>query len=660
MIYLSVLSFLAAILYLYVGFNTLIFNRKSKLCRIFFALSISMVIWSFAGGFLYLAENAVQYSFWNKLAAFGWCTFEALALYFVLIFTENRWIGKWYIKVLVLVPAPIFLFMVLFLFGPNMYTPVWIEKIFYIGNFLYNFIYLAISIYLVYLWGRRSNNQLRRKQSKIIALCSLMPFLLHILFGNILPALHILTLPGMGQIFTLIMFWGVHYAIIRYQFLSIPNSLITNQLFNELTGLTILTDSQGIIIKANKQVQKLLNYSQDDLLGKPFTEVLNLKELECLTANGEGITDMIKIQDVYVPSKIGAPIPFHISVIPLRTQGDLLRGFLILGEDIRATKWLQDEILRHKLTNERLNNSEILFRTIIELTPISIILISKISGEIMYLNTQAVELLNSDREDLIGSKISECFLNPEDMERLINSMKGQKKVTREEALIRRKDGSQFTGMVTMVPSIYQEVEIVLCCVIDMTQQKQVEETLKQNNENISKLNNELMILNDILVNKSVKDGLTNLFNHQYMNEVLEAKLKEIALSKEPMCIMMLDIDHFKWVNDGYGHQVGDKVLVTVADLIMKNTGSNDYIGRYGGEEFIVILTATDITAAAEIAERIRSNIQNYDFEEQDLKVTISIGVVQHGGESASAIVHKADMLLYQAKAKGRNRIEVGD
>jgi diguanylate cyclase (GGDEF)-like protein/PAS domain S-box-containing protein len=371
----------------------------------------------------------------------------------------------------------------------------------------------------------------------------------------------------------------------------------------------------------------------------------------------ESIHKLIRFHDIEVPPKIGIPIPFNISIIPLQSKSNLLLGFLIIGEDIRMTKWLQDEIVKHKLTNQKLRNSEELSRNILEITPVSIILTGKYSNQIKYVNTRAEELFNADRSELIGSVPFGYFMNPEDRNLFIESIKNDKKVNQKEVVFKKRDGSQLPGLVTMLPSIYQGEEVALFCVIDMTEQKRVEETLKQNNENINKLNKELIIMNNVLINKSTKDGLTNLFNHQYINEVLELKVQEAAETKENLCVMMLDIDNFKHVNDRFGHQIGDKVLVTVADLLMKNTRDSDFIGRYGGEEFIVVLPNINRNESIMIAERIRISIQDYDFGVKDLKVTISIGVVQYVDETPNALVNRADMLLYQAKHNGKNRVE---
>jgi diguanylate cyclase (GGDEF)-like protein len=210
----------------------------------------------------------------------------------------------------------------------------------------------------------------------------------------------------------------------------------------------------------------------------------------------------------------------------------------------------------------------------------------------------------------------------------------------------------------MIPSVYQEEEISLSCIIDITSQKKIEETLKQNNDNINKLNSELVMMNNILINKSIKDSLTNLYNHQYINEVLENLLLRTKQDKSNLCIMMLDIDYFKRVNDQFGHLAGDKVLVTICELISKNVRKEDFIGRYGGEEFLVILPGLRLEAAARVAEIIRRSIQSHDFGLNDQRITVSIGVAHYNGETSNVLINRADMLLYQAKSKGRNRVEI--
>lgn len=655
--FLSVISLTASVLYLFVGIQVIQYNKKSELSRIFFLMTFSLAIWSFGSGFLYITQDIYMASLWNKVGAFGWCTFEALVLYFVLVLIGNKNIRHWYIKLVIMMPAFTFLYMVLFLFGPDINTSPLISSIFYIGNFIYNFTYLAVSIFMIFLWGRKSKSRLHKKQSNIITICSLLPFLLNLIVQSILPAIHLSRLPNMGQLFSIIMLLGVYYAMMKYQFMSIPSSLITNELFNELTGLTLLTDSQGFIMKANKQVYKLLGHHQDDIVGNHISNIFYHDDINKAMEDCESIRERIRFADIDLTLKSGNSIPFNITIIPLFTNPKLHSGLLFVGEDIRATKQLEEEIIRHRITNEKLHSSELMFRKILEIAPISIILVSKITGLVLYMNSQAHELYGVGGADLVGSDSTKLFVNLEDRDVLIESIRKKESIINKEVQMIRKDGSRFIGLVTIIPSFYQEQEVALSCIIDMTDQKSIEEKLKQNNDYIHKLNQELVLMNSNLINKSIRDGLTNLYNHQYMNEVLEDKLKQISSRKENLCLMMLDIDHFKRVNDKFGHLIGDKVLKTVADLLMKNTREKDSIGRYGGEEFIVMLSDIALEEAALIAERIRISICDYDYGIEGLKVSISIGVVQYKGEILNTFINKADLLLYQAKAKGRNRVE---
>lgn len=656
MVYLSVLSITASFLYFYVGFLALKSNKRSRLCRICFYLTLSMTIWSFAEGFLYLADNDYIYSFWNKIAAFGWCTFEALVLLFVLTLIENKMVRHWYIRLLIMIPAFLFLFMALFLFGPNIDTPLIVQQLFYTGDFLYNFSYLAISIILLHRWGRRAKSRLQKRQAHIIVISSVIPFFLDLLVQTVLPALHILRLPNIGQIFTLIMLFGVNTAIKKYQFLSIPTAQLTNEFFNELAGLIFLVDSQGRIMKTNQQVHQLLEYNSDGIGDRYITEFIKDIQVNKVLSDCEELQQRIKFTDIQIETRQGKLIPLNITLIPLKTDTNLIRGVLVIGEDIRVTKCLQDEIIKHKLTNEKLQNSEMLLRRLLEITPVAILVISRISGNITYLNVQAAELFAAQEESLAGKEVALVLINPEEKYFLIENMENNR-VKKSEIRLKRLDKTEFIGLVTVIWSVMNDEEVSVVCVVDMTEHKRVEETLKKNNEYIIKLNKELMDMNDDLTNKSIRDGLTNLYNHQYMNEVLERKLQESAVSEEKLCLMMMDIDHFKRVNDRYGHLTGDRVLTEIADMIFKNTRERDYIGRYGGEEFIVILPGTEMEEACRVAQMIRTNIYNHEYGSRDLKVTISIGVVQYAGETSNELINRADMLLYQAKANGRNRVE---
>ncbi len=156
---------------------------------------------------------------------------------------------------------------------------------------------------------------------------------------------------------------------------------------------------------------------------------------------------------------------------------------------------------------------------------------------------------------------------------------------------------------------------------------------------------------------SITDGLTGFYNHKY---IITRLSEEISVSKRyqtPLSIIMFDIDHFKNINDSYGHQVGDYVLVEISNALKANLRQTDLSGRYGGEEFLMILKNTAIEDAYFTAEKVRKKMAEIDWGSYGLHVTISGGVAMYTGETVVELIAKADKLLYKAKNGGRNRIE---
>lgn len=134
--------------------------------------------------------------------------------------------------------------------------------------------------------------------------------------------------------------------------------------------------------------------------------------------------------------------------------------------------------------------------------------------------------------------------------------------------------------------------------------------------------------NQAIYEKSIRDGLTNLYNRHYIESILDNMIEIYNNEGVIFTIMMLDIDFFKLVNDTYGHLCGDKVLLSVSNVLMKVIRSTDYVGRYGGEEFIVIFAETRIEEAIEIAEGIRKNIEELSLDD-GVKITISGGLYEN-------------------------------
>jgi two-component system cell cycle response regulator len=158
---------------------------------------------------------------------------------------------------------------------------------------------------------------------------------------------------------------------------------------------------------------------------------------------------------------------------------------------------------------------------------------------------------------------------------------------------------------------------------------------------------------------TIMDGLTNVHNKRYLLETLERELPRAIRHQRALSLCMFDLDHFKQVNDTYGHIAGDYVLKEVAGVVRSRLRPDDVIARYGGEEFAVLLPETDLKGAAAIAEELRKLIAEkvFEFEGERIPVTISIGCTQLRGEDdAIKLVKAADVKLYEAKRGGRNRV----
>lgn len=157
------------------------------------------------------------------------------------------------------------------------------------------------------------------------------------------------------------------------------------------------------------------------------------------------------------------------------------------------------------------------------------------------------------------------------------------------------------------------------------------------------------------------DGLTGAFNKRYFNEELERELHRFQRYERPLSLLIMDIDHFKQINDEYGHLAGDRVLSQLGLLMSTNIRREDTFCRYGGEEFTVLMPEMDLTGAITMADRLRQLVEeaHFSFEGLDLPVTVSIGVAEADSamKDVDSFIRVADKRLYSAKENGRNRVE---
>lgn len=228
----------------------------------------------------------------------------------------------------------------------------------------------------------------------------------------------------------------------------------------------------------------------------------------------------------------------------------------------------------------------------------------------------------------------------------------------------------------------QSIEILTIFEIDPGDIKPYSQMLQEANDELGKLNlsyeqlvlqlkesktkaeifaNELRFANDKLEKLAFRDGLTDLYNHRYFQEILAKEISRVERYGRPLALLIFDIDHFKKVNDTYGHPAGDQVLISMAQAITKAVRPSDIIARYGGEEFAVILPETNFSGMKVFAERLRRCVATLttDTGQHSIKITISCGGAHYspGDEiSPSILISAADRALYMSKKNGRNMV----
>jgi len=162
-----------------------------------------------------------------------------------------------------------------------------------------------------------------------------------------------------------------------------------------------------------------------------------------------------------------------------------------------------------------------------------------------------------------------------------------------------------------------------------------------------------------LEDQAARDSLTGLYNHGALEDFIDREIARRKRTQEGACFIMIDIDHFKLVNDTYGHQAGDQILKEISRILVSCVRAGDIVGRYGGEEFAIFIDLYDPDSISAFCERIRSAIENHTFKTAsgDVRVTVSLGFCcQRVNEETKPfdIIKRADGALYRAKSDGRN------
>ncbi|HSA99071.1 MAG TPA: diguanylate cyclase [Anaerolineales bacterium] len=195
---------------------------------------------------------------------------------------------------------------------------------------------------------------------------------------------------------------------------------------------------------------------------------------------------------------------------------------------------------------------------------------------------------------------------------------------------------------------------------DVTERKQDEKRLRYANERLQTQLIEIGLLQSKLREQAIRDPLTNLFNRRYLEETLDRELARAGRESYPVCIIMVDLDYFKKINDTYGHDAGDQVLRALANTLAEQSRRGDFACRYGGEEFVIVMPNITKRTAYERAKKLRRclNALQIPYECHRLTTTISMGIACYptNGDTRQALLRAADQAMYAAKRAGRDHI----
>lgn len=410
------------------------------------------------------------------------------------------------------------------------------------------------------------------------------------------------------------------------------------QVIDQIHDSVISVDMEGFITSWNKGSEHLFRYSEEEIIGEhvsrlypeSFHRHLQEDAIPTLLAQGNHGYDTTLIR------KDGSQFAARVSLSVLRDENGAINGMIGYTLDITDQKRAEAELL---LSEER-------FRAIFESTN-DCILVWDRQYNYLYANQAAIDHVGTTRDKVVGKNIRDGLRHVPDfmhlwMER-IDQVFETKKPLRVEDAVPVGDNTVYSESV-LSPIFGNDGSMFAVGVVyrDVTERKFMEDELKR---------------------LAATDPLTGADNRRSFLEKASYELLRSQRYKHPFALLMLDVDHFKSVNDTHGHKWGDQVLKTIVAKSVKTLRDTDLFGRIGGEEFAIILPETDTQAAIEVSERLRQTLSQIKIstDRGAIQITVSIGlaIIESRDDTLDTIMGRADAALYEAKQAGRNKLVRG-
>ncbi len=299
------------------------------------------------------------------------------------------------------------------------------------------------------------------------------------------------------------------------------------------------------------------------------------------------------------------------------------------------------EELVAKRTSE-LERAEVHLRQIFEAAPVALFLTRVKDQAVIDANPRAAALFERSLDELAGIKTVDFWVDLAEREKLMLLVRQRGIVEGFNARLRTATGKEFWAELSLRALLVDGEPCLMAGVRDISEQKALEERLRE---------------------LATTDGLTGIYNRRHFYEIGHAEVARANRYEGDLSAAMIDVDHFKALNDSHGHAVGDEALRQLAAVARRELRRVDVLARYGGEEFVVLLPQTSAEAARVVLERLRAAVETMPIAtpEGEVKMTVSAGVIaRRPDESLEAMLRRADDALYRAKAGGRNRVIVDE
>lgn len=412
-------------------------------------------------------------------------------------------------------------------------------------------------------------------------------------------------------------------------------------IFENVQDVFFQTDASGNFIDVSPSVFHYSGFSRDELIGKPASSFYadpddRVRLFQALQKSGEVVDFELLLkakENKAVYASLNAHFLYDASGQPSGIEGALR------------------DITERKRMEEALRESEARLRNITDMIGEGLYVLDE-QGRIQFMNPEAEKLLGWREPELLGKDFYEVIhCEKTDGTSVTTSQCPLLKTVglggtyrSEDNLFLRKDASLFPVAIVATPLMKQgQLAGTVVVFQDITDRKRMEA--------------EVEMLNEILVRQATTDPLTGISNRVKFTDALNMEIRRAGRFGTELTLIMFDVDHFKDINDTYGHQAGDEVLRTLTSLVGHSIRASDLLARWGGEEFMILITNTSLEKTRSFAEKLRHMIDIRKFSGVG-HVTCSFGVARmEADDNEDRFTRRVDDALYKAKEKGRNRVE---